>query len=389
MKITGDWLENPETQAVCAALTGAGHRVWFVGGCVRNALMGLPATDIDMTTDAEPAQVQSAAEAAGLKSIPTGVEHGTITVVAGGVPYEITTLRRDVETDGRHATVAFSTDIAEDAARRDLTMNALYATPDGTVHDPLGGMDDLQARRVRFIGDADARIAEDYLRILRFFRFTAIYGDPAEGIDADGLAACAAGADGLEGISAERIGAEMRKLLGAVDPAPAMAAMRASGVLMRILPGAGTGLLTVLVHVEQAAGMTPDWHRRMASLGGEDVAQILRLSKADATRLALLQDALEGTTPPHALGFNHGAEVALDGLALRAASFDREIADADIEAARHGVAQVFPLTAADLMPDLTGPAIGQAMRAAQKNWIASHFKLTREELRDGILKNQG
>ena len=220
MRIEADWITRPETQAVCNALTGAGYRALFVGGCVRNTLLGAPVDDIDIATDALPKAVMDLTGAAGLNAIPTGIDHGTITVVSAGLPHEITTFRRDVETFGRHAVVAFSTDVSDDARRRDFTMNALYADPSGQVIDPLGGLADLQARHVRFIENADQRIREDYLRILRFFRFHAWYGDAARGLDADGLAAVAANTDGLDSLSRERVWAELRKLLAAPDPAP-------------------------------------------------------------------------------------------------------------------------------------------------------------------------
>lgn len=205
---------------------------------MRDALVGRTPADIDVATDARPPEVMALAAAAGLKVVPTGVEHGTVTVVCRGDPIEVTTFRRDVETDGRRAVVAFSDDIAEDAARRDFTMNALYARPDGTVVDPLGGLPDLLARRIRFVGDPAERIAEDALRILRFFRFNAWFAAPGAAPDAAGLAACAAGAGLVARLSAERVAAEIARLLGAPDPAPAAVAMAAAGVLERVLPGA-------------------------------------------------------------------------------------------------------------------------------------------------------
>ena len=217
MKIAGEWIEAAHVQQVLHMLTDAGHQAFLVGGCVRNALLGQPVADIDISTDAMPERVVALAGATGLKAVPTGIEHGTITVVAEGVGHEITTFRRDVETDGRRAVVAFSTRIEDDAARRDFTMNALYADATGAVVDPMGGLADLWARRVRFVGDADERIREDLLRILRLFRFHAWYGDPEEGLDADGLAACAANSAGIETLSRERIGHEMRRLLAAPD----------------------------------------------------------------------------------------------------------------------------------------------------------------------------
>ena len=265
-RITGDWLDHPGTQALCAAMETAGHRALLVGGCVRNALLGVEVADVDLATDATPQTVSTIAEAAGFRPVPTGIDHGTVTVIAGGKPHEITTFRRDVETDGRRAVVAYSTDIQEDAQRRDFTMNALYADRHGTLIDPLGGLPDLLARRVRFVGDPETRIREDYLRILRFFRFHAAYGDPDGGIDPEGLAACAALADGLDGISRERIHAELRKLLAARDPAPAVAAMSQAGVLARVLPGADPRALAPLVHLD--AAQPPRWLRRLAVLGG-------------------------------------------------------------------------------------------------------------------------
>ncbi len=267
MKVSGDWLTRPGTQAVLGCLTAAGWQALAVGGCVRNSLLGVPTTDVDIATDAAPETVSELAETAGFRVVPTGIDHGTVTVIVQGVPYEVTTFRRDVATDGRRAVVAFSDRLEEDAARRDFTINALYARADGTVIDPLGGLPDLQARRVRFVGDPETRIREDYLRILRFFRFHAWYGDPEGGLDAEGLAACAALSAGIETLSRERLGAEMRKLLSAPDPSR-VAAMAQAGVLLRVLPGADPTALAPLVHLEGARA--PDWTRRLAVLGGED-----------------------------------------------------------------------------------------------------------------------
>ncbi|MEZ5798622.1 MAG: CCA tRNA nucleotidyltransferase, partial [Paracoccaceae bacterium] len=250
MKVTGDWITHPGSQALCNLLAGAGFQALFVGGCVRNALLDAPVADIDISTDARPEVVSSLANAAGFRVVPTGIDHGTVTVIVEKVPFEVTTFRRDVETDGRRAVVAFSDRIEEDAGRRDFTMNALYARADGTLIDPLNGLPDLLARRVRFVGDAETRIREDYLRILRFFRFHAWYGDPDQGLDAEGLAASAAFSAGIETLSGERLAAEMAKLLTAPDPAPAVAAMAQGGVLGRVLPGADHRSLAPLVHFE-------------------------------------------------------------------------------------------------------------------------------------------
>ena len=237
----------------------------------------------------------------------------------------------------------------------------------------------MQARRVRFIDDAGQRIREDYLRILRFFRFHAWYGDPDAGIDAAGLAACADHIEGIAQLSRERIGHEMRKLLAAPDPAPALAAMAACGALAQVLPGASAALLAVLVHVEQAAGLAPDWLRRLVMLGGE--TDRLRLTNAEARQLEILQ-ADAGQTAG-VLGYLYGVQTALSVLAIRAAIAGRTMPETDPIQAEYGAAQIFPLTAADLMPGMQGPALGKALSEAERKWIASGFALTRADLLDG------
>ncbi len=380
-RIEADWLAGAPARAVTRMLEEAGHQAWFVGGCVRNALLGAPVSDLDLTTDARPERVMELARAAGLKPVPTGIDHGTVTVVAGGTPIEVTTFRRDVETDGRRATIAYSDDIAEDAARRDFTMNALYADARGEVVDPLGtGLADLAAHRLRFIGEAEARICEDYLRILRFFRFHAWYGAPEGGIDADGLAACAGLAEGIEGLSRERVGAEMLKLMAAPDPAPAVASMAMSGVLMRVLPGGASDPLSVLVHVEEEAGLAPDPIRRLALVGGEEVAACLRLSRAQEAGLQALRDAMGSGWGSGELGYRLGAGRGLDVLALNAALSGREIDPVSRETMEVGARASLPVKAADLMPRITGPVLGEALREIEARWIASGFALGRDAL---------
>ena len=296
-----EWLERPATQAVFTALRAGGYEGRAVGGAVRNALLGTPVKDTDIATTALPEEVMRLATAAGLKAIPTGLEHGTVTVVSSHVAYEVTTLRKDIETFGRHARVTFTADWAEDARRRDFTMNALYCGADGTVHDPLGGWPDLVARRVRFIGEARERIREDYLRILRFFRFTAEY---AAGVpDAEGLAACLAERAGLELLSGERIRAELLRLLTASAAIPAVRVMAEHGLLQDLI-GAEPDVdaLSRLAEIEQALGRAPDAILRLAALAvrePDDAARLkdrLRLSGAEHDRLA--------RATPYALALN-------------------------------------------------------------------------------------
>lgn len=295
------WIKAPETVAVMAAL-GAGAPAEpvarFVGGCVRNGLLGeqspVEATDIDIATSLAPERVVELLEAAGLKAVPTGIEHGTITAISGHKPFEITTLRKDVATDGRRATIAYTDDWAQDAKRRDFTMNAIFADETGEIFDPLGGLEDLQARRVRFIGDASTRILEDYLRILRFFRIHAVYGQGA--LDQVGLQACAAAKDHLSKLSAERVQSELIKLLSASDPLPVMRQMAAVGVMSEILPEATNyDLFGCLVAADQGQFFEADPVLRLGALletdgdATEALSARLRLSGRDAKRLKAMR----------------------------------------------------------------------------------------------------
>ncbi|MEM0934646.1 MAG: CCA tRNA nucleotidyltransferase [Pseudomonadota bacterium] len=376
-QIDADWLRSSAARAVTDALLQRGHQALFVGGCVRNALLGAPVSDLDLSTDARPEEVISLAEAKGIKAIPTGIDHGTVTLVHGDTPIEVTTFRADVATDGRHADVRFSNDVSEDAERRDFTMNALYCDAAGALIDPTGhGLSDLQARRVRFVGLPARRVREDYLRILRFFRFHAWYADPAGGVDAEGLAACAEGAEGLSRISAERIGAEMKKLLSAPDPAPALGAMARSGVLAQVLPGADAETAFRFITLSPSDAPIP----RLVALGGEDVTTRLRLSRAEAKTHADLTDAAGSGQGAAELSWRHGSDTARAILALRAAMTDVPIAhDAEHEISR-GAAAVFPVKPADLMPRYEGAALGRRLAALENAWLVSGMTASRADL---------
>lgn len=372
-------LTDPAASTVLALLGAGGHGAWIVGGAVRDVLLGRSPGDIDMATDAEPLRVVALAQAAGLKAVPTGIDHGTVTLVVEGRPVEVTTLRRDVETDGRHAVVAFGTSLPEDAARRDFTMNALYLSADAVLLDPVDGLGDLRARHVRFIGDPLRRIAEDHLRSLRYFRMHAWHGDPEGGLDADALDAVARSLDGLDGLSRERVGAEMLRLLAAPDPAPALAGLRATGALARILPGAEPAAIAPLVHFEAEASLAPDPVRRLAALGGEDPTTALRLSRAQARRLEILREAIGTATGPAELGYRLGAEEAIGVLALRAASLGHPLDPEAVTLARGGAGRALPVTASDLAP-LAGPDLGARLKAIERTWIDSGFTATRDAL---------
>ncbi len=377
-KLQAKWLGAKDHAQLFALFSASAYQLFYVGGCVRNALMEVPVSDIDMATDATPDQMEDMADQAGLKTLAVGKDHGTITFLMSDAPVEITTFRADVVTDGRHAQVRFSSDLTEDAARRDFTMNAIYADESGELTDPTDGLSDIAQRRVRFIGDPEARILEDHLRILRFFRFHAIYGDPAYGIDPNALAACAAHAGQLENLSRERIGVEMRKLLAAPDPAPSIAAMAQSGVLTQVMPGADPKTLAPLIHLE--AQVEPNWLRRAAVLGGKNIADIWRLSRKEANTLALIRDLMGDPMPAPEIAYRHGEPLAEDVVLLRAAMFE----DPTILAQRKDLAQAarakFPVKAADLPPDLNGPEIGETLRTLETRWINSGFTLSKSDL---------
>ncbi|QPH55316.1 CCA tRNA nucleotidyltransferase [Pontivivens ytuae] len=365
MHVEGSWRTTPATVRVMSVLGEA----YFVGGCVRNAVLGEPVSDIDIATPLRPEEVVARMEAAELKVVPTGIEHGTVTVVADSVPYEVTTFRRDVETDGRRATIAFADDIAEDAARRDFTMNALYARADGEVVDPLGGLEDARARRVIFVGDAETRIREDYLRILRFFRFRAWYGRGEA--DETALAACTKLANGLDGLSAERVTAEFCKLLAAPDPTPVLEEMVGAGVLKRVLPDAQLDLIAPLIRAED--GRAPRWQRRMLALSGR--RSRLRLAKRDAQGLILAEAALARPETPAVRARRYGSDIARDLCLMEAAILGRKPSrKVEAEIAR-GAAASFPLKAADLMPPFSpGPELGVEMERLRTLWHASDLK---------------
>ncbi|EET46777.1 CCA tRNA nucleotidyltransferase [Thalassobium sp. R2A62] len=379
-QIDGQWMKSPAVQRVFEIYADAGFELFFVGGCVRNAVLDLPIHDVDLSSNATPEQGTKIASAAGLKVISTGYDHGTITVVSDGTPLEITSFRRDVETYGRRAVVAYSQSIDDDARRRDFTMNALYARATGEVVDPLGGLLDLYARRLRFIENADQRIQEDFLRSLRFFRFHALYADQTLGFEPEAIAAISGNLDGLETLPKERIGAEMVKLLAATDPAPAIATMGQCGVLMRVLPGAAAAALAVLVHVEEAYSVAPNAIRRLCVVGGEDPVRDLRLSKAQAKELNVLKEGLGSLMSAAELGYRLGSTAAIDVLLLRAATAGMMLDPREIDAAIRGDAQVCPIAASDLSDSFQGWALGEELKRLEAVWIASDLSATKSEL---------
>jgi poly(A) polymerase len=393
-----EWLAAGALQRLLGVLDRDAEEARVVGGAVRNALIDLPVEEIDVATTAVPEEVVRRVAAAGFKPVPTGIEHGTITVVIDGQPFEVTTLRRDVETYGRHAKVAFGRDWREDAERRDFTINALSATRDGTVYDYVGGLKDLDARRVRFIGDPQRRIEEDYLRILRFFRFHAAYSDGGHP-DVEGLAACIAGRDGLDQLSRERMRMETMKLVVAPHAVPTLIAMADSGLLLRVLGGVSyVGSFENMAKVEAAAGLAPNAVRRLGALAvavaedAERLWQKLRLANAEHERLASMAEHWRQISPAageqvaRALLYRLRAQLYADRVLL---AWARSPATAHDQAwhalarlPQHWNAPVFPLQAADFISRGVekGPALGAALTAAEEAWVAAGFPEDPEEL---------
>jgi poly(A) polymerase len=366
------------------AALGGGGETRFVGGAVRDTLLELPVSDVDLATRLAPTEVVERLRGAGIKAVPTGIAHGTVTAVSAGSPVEVTTLRRDVSTDGRHATVAFTDDWREDAARRDFTINALFAEPEsGLVYDYFGGWRDVQARHVRFIGDPLTRIAEDHLRILRFFRFHARFGRGA--IDADGLDACAARANDLMALSRERIADELLKLLALADPEPTVRLMIERGILRPVLPEIEDAEpLSALIRRERKAELAPDPLRRLAALLPADlemaglISARLRLSNKAAKRLvtAAQREPVDAERPL-ALAYAVGNEEAADRILL--GSGDPAQARAVIGWDRPR----FPLTGGDLiaMGLAPGPVVARTLQRLERAWVAGGFEPDRESVR--------
>lgn len=395
-----DWMRAPATARVIAALEVAGAGPRFVGGCVRDALDGRPVRDIDIATPLPPEEVIRRLEAAGIKTVPTGLAHGTVTAVADHRPFEITTLRVDVETDGRHAHVAFTDDWVADAARRDLTINALSCAPDGTLYDPFGGAPDLRAGRIRFVGDARARIREDYLRLLRYFRFHAHYGREAP--DPETLAIVEEEAAGLKRLSGERVREELLKLLAAPDPIAVVGIMIARGVLQEVLPLAGgtPDALTVLRAVlrAEAPGAAPDPLVRLAALlepdgtEAESAAERLRLSNRDRRALVAMVETATHVNPHlpprdrwralRKLGVTLYREVLRLDWARRHAAADAVPSAAyrrALEEAEALASKRFPLRGADALklgvPE--GPRLGALIDEVETWWAEDGFRASR------------
>ena len=391
------WLTSGALPRLLAVLDCDGEEARAVGGAVRNALLGVPVLEVDVATTAVPDEVVKRVTAAGFKAVPTGIEHGTVTVVIDKHPFEVTTLRKDVETYGRHAKVEFGRNWKADAERRDFTINALSATRDGTVYDYAGGLDDLVHHRVRFIGNPAKRIEEDYLRILRFFRFHAAYG--AGHPDATGLAACIAARKRLDQLSRERVRMEVLKLLVTPHATATLAVMAHAGLLLFVLGGVPyLADFENVAKVEAATGSTPDPVRRLGALGvviaedAERLWQKLRLTNNEHERLASMAEGWRRISPAfgetgakallYRLGPQHFTDHALLGWARSEATAHDAKWHELATLPQRWAAPEFPLKAADFMKRglAQGPALGAALASAERAWIAAEFTQERPAL---------
>ena len=372
-QVSGIWLEDRAAQTLLGALEAESYQAYFVGGCVRNALLGLPVKDLDVATSARPEVVIKLAKELGFKPVPTGLEHGTVTVVGKGSVLEVTTFRKDIETDGRHAVVAFSDRLEDDAARRDFRMNALYADRSGTVTDPTGGVADIEARKICFVGAPDQRIREDYLRIVRLFRFAAQLGFGAEGIDPLAAQAAARLSYGLRRVSIERQTSEILKLLGADELMATLSLMQETGVLARILTGVSLPVLQRFVDFGESEPVA-----RLAALLVFSGEMPLRLSKKEQRLFDALRSFAWSTQSGEELAYQTDALTARKAVFLRAALVGGV---ADVSGLEAAAEQHFPLAAKDL-PHLSGKALGDALKHAERVWIASGFTLSKEQLLD-------
>lgn len=401
IRIQDDWLKGAELQALFDILCADGGDARVAGGAVRNALMGMPASDVDLCTTLVPQDVVKRLEGAGYKAVPTGIDHGTVTAVIEGLAFEVTTLRKDIETDGRHAVVEFGTDWQADANRRDLTMNGLYCDRDGKVYDYVDGYKDIVSRDVRFIGDAETRIKEDSLRILRFFRFFAWYGGGRP--NASGLKACAAGRRLLAGLSVERVWMELKKMLAAPDPSRAILWMRTTGILGAVLPEThkwGTDAVPGLLRLEQEQGWKADPLFRLMGMVRPDEETMQNLSKRLAFSNKETQRMVAWANNPapkpdisisdfEKFLYKSDAQGLMDSMKLEVVHLQGrdEVTNADamlkfIDFTQNWKRPTFPLQGQDLIAAgvKPGPEMGKKLNALEKAWIESGFKLTREAL---------
>ena len=376
------WRSTQTVKAVLDGVQELGKKIHFVGGCVRNELLGkdVAETDIDFATTAEPDEMVALAEAKGWDVQTRGKLFGTVMVIVDGTSFDVTTFRKDLKTFGRHAIVEYSEDIVEDAKRRDFTMNALYVDRDGVLIDPLDGLHDLRNGIVRFIGNADERIQEDYLRMLRYFRMHAHYSKDKETFDNAALKAIKSRALHACILSKERIGREVRRLLEADDPSRCLIKMEEVELLQELLPGSSTDAIGQLAKIQSKLGMKPSPSAWLALMQPRDVAEELRLSRSEETRINQIIRYSASAETAAELANKLGSDLAIDIVMTRAAIRNEIPESSVVETAERAASAKFPISAEDLMQDFAGPELGAELERLRSRWVGSDFRMKRSEL---------
>jgi len=374
MQINSEWIKSKSLQNILKIFKKADHNAYLVGGCVRNSILNLPVNDIDISTDAKPEETLDLFKTGSFKATPTGFSHGTVTVVSEGIPYQITTMRSDQNTDGRHANVSFSDNIKADAERRDFTINALYADPTGKIIDPIEGLKDFQPLKIKFIGNANNRIQEDYLRILRFFRFHAQFSDLVEDFERDALDAIKDNKNSLKFLSKERVWNELQKILLSKDPSRALLEMSKIGVLEKISINRGIKSIKNLISIEEKMGIKPEAIRRLVALTRDTEIKSLNLSRKEARKFSLLKSLLEKNFDPAELVYQFNKEIAQSMLAISTFNQGAKLNLIDVTKIEKACLYPCPISGAHLSKYVSGEDVGVKLKEAQSIWIKSNFK---------------
>ena len=381
MRLNCKWLTDPDVVKVFNLLHASGHSIYAVGGCVRDSILGLDSFDFDLATDAVPDRVAELATEAGMQVLMHAARFGTVTLFSGLAQFEITTFRKDIKTDGRHAEVTYTRCLEQDARRRDFTINAMYLDRDGDLIDPVGGLTDLKGRRVRFIGNPGRRIAEDTLRVLRFFRFNVQLDIKLEDYDPRAMQhieSCDRGR--LASLTDFRVTQEMRKLMAMVDPYPALYAMSQAGLLETLFPHADLEALRRLRLLEFTLERQPDPVMRLALLENPALPARLRLTRSDHRYLAIITRSIRHGTPIEHAAYRHGIQAALSSAFLRAALAGEELEPGLTRRAESAAERHCPVGSADLLPVVERRQISGTLRTLEDAWLDSGFSLSREEL---------
>ena len=374
------WLRNPSAQKLSKLYKSFGYQVLFVGGCVRNTILKIPVTDIDLATDAQPEEIIKIAKENNIRFVPTGLAHGTITLIIDNKNYQITTFRTDFDHDGRYAKVEFTESLLLDASRRDLTINALYCNHVGEVIDPLNGLDDIKKQKIKFIGNPNERIKEDNLRILRFFRFQAIYGNKNLEIDSIALEACHNHKSKLAALSKERITSELRKILSAPNPLEVMIKMNETGVLNELFQNVSIDSLEAYLKTEEKFKININWLGRLLSLQVTQEEESLKLTRCEFKFLKQTKSAIENQIHVLEFSYYNGVENGKIYSILQNFRHNIILSKNLLNQINSLATKKFPITAKDLMPEIRGKKLGEALRSLEDQWIKSNFTLSKKDL---------